>query len=188
MVYLVILFFALTIDFMVLNCLFYTYVKGDPSIRGRFSLHSQESLDVFLWPIIITLLLLIVYYVQYIMALTMGCIRLADTKLSRARKITFVVGCIIHFFFILCVLFGAFNRHFRNGGIQLFAYTVMNLYVFLLVVINWPVRTYFYEHEVNEEGGAAVNTSDKILQNFDQNRIQANIRNDHEVGADRLAI
>ena len=34
--YLCILFFVLVTDFMVLNCFYYVYVMGDPSLAGRF--------------------------------------------------------------------------------------------------------------------------------------------------------
>ena len=39
-VYLFIFFFVLVADFMVLNCYYYIYVQGDPSLAGRFDLES----------------------------------------------------------------------------------------------------------------------------------------------------
>ena len=74
-----------------------------------------------------------------------------DKDIPKARKVTFTTGHVVHFFFIFCVLFGVFSRHFKNGGIQLVAYTVLNLYVYLLCIINWPVKTYHREFEINEE-------------------------------------
>lgn len=35
--YLITLFFILTINFMVLNCFYYIYVMGDPSLAGKFN-------------------------------------------------------------------------------------------------------------------------------------------------------
>ena len=53
--------------------------------------------------------------------------------------------------FVLCILFGVFSRHFANGGIQLLAYTVINLYVYLLCALNYPVTTYIKEYNVDTE-------------------------------------
>ena len=114
--YLCILFLALVIDFMVLNCFYYIYVKGDPSLYGRFDLNSESTLDVFLAPIIVTICLLLWYYTQYTISLSMGCFRLADNEIPRARKVGFVTGAVVHFFFIFCAIFGVFNRHYANGG------------------------------------------------------------------------
>ena len=127
---------------MVLNCFYYIYVRGDPSLAGKFDMNANDTTgEKFLWPIIVTICLLIVYYAQYTLAVSMGCLKIAqDEKVPKARKVSFITGIVVHFFFILCVLFGVFNRHFSNGGIQLLALTVINLYVYLLVILNWPVQ------------------------------------------------
>ena len=57
----------------------------------------------------------------------------------------------MHLFFIFCVVFGVFSRHFDNGGVQLVAYTLLNLYVFALCLLNWPVKVYFKEYDVDLE-------------------------------------
>ena len=149
--YLCILFLIMVVNFMVLNCFYYIYVKGDPSLYGRFDINSDENMDIFLAPIIVTLCLLVWYYSQYAMSLSMGCLRLRDDKVAKARKVGFVTGVIVHFFFIFCALFGVFNRHFGNGGFQLFAYTVLNLYVYLLVILNWPIKVYFREFDLKDD-------------------------------------
>ena len=81
-----------------------------------------------------------------------------DKKIPTARKVSYCTGHVIHFFFIFCVIFGVFSRHFRNGGFQLFSYAVINLYIYMLVIVHWPVKVFFIEHETNEdkEVGAAV--------------------------------
>ena len=103
---------------MVLNCFYYIYVRGDPSLAGKFDMNASDATaDKFLWPIIITIVLLVFYYAQYMMALSMGCNRLNDKSVPKARKVGFITGIVVHFFFIFCALFGVFNRHFANGGI-----------------------------------------------------------------------
>lgn len=57
-----ILFLLMAVNFMVLNCFYYIYVKGDPSLAGRFDINSDENVDIFLAPIIVTLCLLVWYY------------------------------------------------------------------------------------------------------------------------------
>jgi len=111
-------FIILVADFMVLNCYYYIYVRGDPSLAGNFDINASDTTsDKFLWPIIVTLCLLIVYYSQYTFAVSMGCWRLRDKEVPAARKVSFITGIIVHFFFIMCVLFGVFNRHYANGGL-----------------------------------------------------------------------
>ena len=115
--YLCFLFLALVINFMILNCFYYVYVRGDPSLAGRFSIYNDSTLDVFMIPSIVTLGLLTLYYIQYIFAMLLGCTRLCQDSTTKSRKVSFVIGQIIHFMFILCVFFGVFSRHFANGGI-----------------------------------------------------------------------
>ena len=59
----------------------------------------------------------------------------------------------MHFFFIFCAIFGVFSRHFDNGGVQLVAYTVVNLYVFVMCLMNWPVKVYHKEYDINDGVG-----------------------------------
>ena len=40
MVYLCLFFIFLVVDFMVLNCFYYIYLKGDPSLAGRFDFNN----------------------------------------------------------------------------------------------------------------------------------------------------
>lgn len=61
-------FVILVCDFMVLNCFYYVYVTGDPSVAGKFDLSNHSTMDVFLGPIIATIIILIVYYGQYVIA------------------------------------------------------------------------------------------------------------------------
>ena len=53
-------------------------------------------------------------------------------------------------FFVFCILFGVFNRHFRNGGVQLLSFGVVNFYVYLLVILHWPVRTNINDSNLND--------------------------------------
>jgi len=85
------------------------------------------------------------------MALSMGCLRLRNADQPKGRKVLFVAGQILHFFFIFCAIFGVFSRHFDNGGVQLVAYTVVNLYVYTLCLLNWPVKVYFKEYEITDD-------------------------------------
>lgn len=75
-VYLCLLFLGLVINFMILNCFYYIYVQGDPSVAGRFSIHNDATMDVFIVPVVITLGLIALYYVQYFFAMLLGCSRL----------------------------------------------------------------------------------------------------------------
>lgn len=78
MVYLCIFYMVLVANFMVLNCTYYTWVKGDPSLAGRFSINEDQTMDKFLGPIVASVILFIIYYAQLTMAWTMGCQRLLD--------------------------------------------------------------------------------------------------------------
>lgn len=69
MVFLSLFYLVLVIDFMVLNCYYYVYVRGDPSLAGRFDINNHAAMDVFLSPVIATLLILTVYYAQYTVGL-----------------------------------------------------------------------------------------------------------------------
>ena len=156
--YITLLFIVLSADFMVLNVFYFNWVSGDPSLAGRFDMSHHEkadkdsqTTDQFFAPVIVTLCILVVYYVQYLTAMFMGCYRLKDKGVSKSRKVVFLAGQIVHAFFILCALYGVFSRHFVNGGFQLVAYTVINFYVWLLVFANWPVKVYFREYEVDVE-------------------------------------
>ena len=94
MVYICIFYIVLVINFMILNCLYYIWVKGDPSLAGRFDLqnHVNDGSRVFIAPIIITLLLLVFYYSQYLIAMQMGCFRLRSKEVKKSRKVMFIIG------------------------------------------------------------------------------------------------
>ena len=136
---------------MVLNCFYYLYVQSDPSFAGRFSIHNDATADVFIAPILVTLCLLAVYYLQYVLSLFLGFARLCSKETGKARKISFAIGQIIHLLFVIPMLFGTFSRHFANGGIQLVAYAVINLYVYLLCFLNYPVTVYIKEYDLGED-------------------------------------
>lgn len=38
MVYLVIMYVVMVVDFMVLNCFYFVHVRGDPSLAGKFNM------------------------------------------------------------------------------------------------------------------------------------------------------
>lgn len=92
LVYLTIFYMVLVTNFMVLNCTYYTWVKGDPSLAGRFTINEDQTMDKFLGPIVASVIIFIIYYAQFTMALSMGCVRLLDKKNSMARKVGFIVG------------------------------------------------------------------------------------------------
>ena len=151
-VYQCIFYIILVINFMVLNCVYYFYVDGDPSYGGRFEMdrETEGNGDAFVLPITISICLLLFYYFQYTVAVLIGFKRLIfDFKKKTARKVTFISGVCVHLFFIFCVLFGVFSRHFANGGVQLVAYTVINLYVYVLCIFNWPVVLYCTEFDTD---------------------------------------
>ena len=77
-IYLSLFFLVMVSCFMVLNCTYYIYVKGDPSLGWGLKSHSDGSVDKFLWPVIVTLSLLVCYYSQFIIAMCMGCARMRD--------------------------------------------------------------------------------------------------------------
>lgn len=94
----------------------------------------------------------------------MGCVRIFSKDVSRARKTSFVIGLIVHFLFIFCVLFGVFNRHFANGGVQLFAYAFMNMYIYMLCLLNWPITVYFREFNIeasDDDQSRHLNNNDR---------------------------
>ena len=59
----VLFFIVMVACFMTLSCTYYMHVQGDPSLDGAFDEVSNEgAIDAYLWPIIVTLLLLVFYY------------------------------------------------------------------------------------------------------------------------------
>ena len=90
--YMCILFVTLVTNFMVLNCYYYFYVRSDPSFAGRFSIRNDATTDVFIVPILVTLALMAVYYLQFIVAMFMGCARLCRKETAKARKVSFIIG------------------------------------------------------------------------------------------------
>ena len=159
-IYLTLFYIVMVACFMTLSCTYYIHVKGDPTLDGTFDINGEGGIEAYLWPIIVTLCLLVFYYAQFMIAATMGCARMRDKRIPTARKVTYCSGQVVHFFFIFCVVFGVFSRHFANGGMQLFAFTVCNLYVYMLVIIHWPVKVYFKEYEV-AAAGAGNNRDDR---------------------------
>jgi hypothetical protein len=101
------------------------------------------------------------------MALSMGCVRLRSPDQPRARKVLFFFGQLMHLFFIFCVVLGVFSRHFDNGGVQLVAYTLLNLYVYALCLLNWPVKVYFKEYDLDLES-SGTNPRQPLDSDFDE--------------------
>lgn len=40
-----------------------------------------------------------------------------------------------------CMAVGVFNRHYANGGVSFFAYALVNVYVYFMAFLQWPVLT-----------------------------------------------
>ena len=91
---------------------------GDPSLAGRFDINSSKAtVDAFLGPVLATMCILIVYYAQYTTGLSLACTNICATDPEqKSKRVMFIAGQIVHFFFIFCVIFGVFSRHFENGG------------------------------------------------------------------------
>ena len=153
LVFLIFVFLVLFVDIFVLNIFYYVFVGGDPSLAGRFDINNQSTvMDEFMAPAIVTVIIFIAYYAIYMISFSLSIVNICSgDKDMKARRVLFCTGQVIHFFFILFVLFGVFSRHFDNGGFQLVAYTIVNLYVWMLVVLNWPVRVYFKEYDLEGE-------------------------------------
>ena len=62
--YLFFFFIVMVSCFMTLSCTYYIHVQGDPSLDGVFDeVGGEAQIDAYLWPIIVTLCLLVFYYV-----------------------------------------------------------------------------------------------------------------------------
>ncbi len=49
------------------------------------------------------------------------------------------------------VMAGVYNGYFSNGGVQLFFVGVVNLYMWSLLVLQWPVLKRYKEFEIQTE-------------------------------------
>ena len=62
-----------------------------------------------------------------------------------------VVNVIVQVFFVFAFVFGVFSRHFRNGGSTIFFYAMMNIYVWILTYLYWPMTVKFTEYEISAD-------------------------------------
>ena len=97
----------------------------------------------------ITFGLLALYYILYFGSLCYNLALIMD--LNKSKIIIFLCSQFIHNVFICTVLLGVYSRHFENGGIQIFLYSMCNLYIYALAYLSWPVQVHFREYELDGE-------------------------------------
>lgn len=140
-------FCVLVMDFMALYMLYYVHVKADP---GFAYTHAEHDLDKPVLSVMaLTIALLVLYYLWYLIAI---CNNLRQIMLTDFNtKVTFLSSQLMHFAVAVTLTLGVYSRHFANGGIQLFFIGLCNLYVFVLVYLNWPQRVKFQEYALAED-------------------------------------
>lgn len=101
--------------------------------------HVQDRKGTVMIALLVCLIVLIViYYCVYITALVLS-VRQIFMK-DYAAIITFVLNQIMHIMFISALFAGVFSTQYALGGLQVFFLGLTNLYICLLVLLNWPVR------------------------------------------------
>lgn len=102
-----------------------------------FSLFDRRSSTIIALLVCI-IVLVIIYYAVYITTLTLS-VRQIFMK-DYAAIITFVLNQIMHIMLISGIFAGVFSTQFAYGGLQVFFLGLTNLYIFLLALLNWPVK------------------------------------------------
>ena len=141
------LFFLLLIDFMCLYILDYLTLKENPGYS--FSNFDQQV------PIInkvvygYTGIIISAYFVFYLVAIVVNCKHIKKSALT--QKVMFGTGQVMQLIFVVSVVGGVYNEHFANGGVQLFFVGIVNLYMWSLLVLQWPVLMKYREYAVSTD-------------------------------------
>jgi amino acid permease len=93
------------------------------------------------------------------------------------------MSVIANILIICCFLLGVYSQHYANGGIQCFFIGFVNLYVYALCVLNYPV---FVKKEEFQEVEVVNNSVREVeLQDYQANRAQ---RPDHVVDGSEISV
>jgi len=103
---------------MILYCLFYVKVEGDPGAGdfGNSELSVNQQVDPALfWALLVTCGIMTFYYILFGFAIcnNMRCIATSDCT----TKVVFLFSQMVHVAFICGMLLGVYSRHFMNGGL-----------------------------------------------------------------------
>ena len=124
----------LVIDFLTLYMVYYTQVRHHPGFAYTHADDRKGATKALVW---LSVILLGSYYIWYVLAL-INNIRLI-WKQDRAEIAMFTFSVIVQVLVVGAFFVGGYSQHFANGGLQCFFIGFVNLYVWSLCVLNYPV-------------------------------------------------
>lgn len=124
----------LVIDFGTLYMDYYSQLKHNPGFAYTHQDDRKGATKAIVW---FSVVLLGSYYIWFVLAL-INNLRLI-WKQDRSDIAMFTVSQVVHLLTIAAFLLGGYSQHFANGGLQCFFIGFVNLYIWSLCVLNYPV-------------------------------------------------
>ncbi len=107
-------------------------IQGDVSSLTKISKISGFLIAF----IVITTLFLFVYLVFYLVNLVRNCCRIRELDLK--DKFMFILSIVMLILCISTIGVGIYSPFYANGGAFVFFVGLFNIYVWVLVYLNWP--------------------------------------------------
>ena len=119
---------------MSLYSWYYHKLKENP---GFAYTHTRDMDRTTTALIACTAVLLVSYYTWFLLALVCN-IKLIIQQ-NKSSIALFIISFTVHIMVICSFLLGRYSQHFANGGLQCFLIGFLNMYVYLLCFVNYPV-------------------------------------------------
>jgi len=146
MVFLGVFFSLMVLDFMVLYSLYYVHIKVSPG----FSYTHYQELDTTLASVLAISAGMVAFYFLWYLCAFCNSLRLI-MKTDMATKVQLVLAQFMQLLFVFSIVFGVYSRHFANGPVAFFFLGIINLYIYLLLFLNWPVKKSIVQFELAEK-------------------------------------
>lgn len=153
------LFVLLVADFMSVYSLYYYKLRDNPGFA-----YTRDRGGATTAVLAITIVLLIGYYLWFLLALICNARLILRQEKSQVALALFSLA--VHLLAICSFLLGRYSQHFANGGLQCFLIGFLNLYVYLLCFINYPVFARKPFEPIVESSNDTVEINEIELQDF----------------------
>jgi cytochrome bd-type quinol oxidase subunit 2 len=135
----------LTASFCALYISYYLNIEANPGFKYT---HYNEFDNLTTGVVIFVSVVLITYWITFLVAIYANLSHIRKSETS--TRVVFGSSLVMQLILVGTVCGGVYSQHYANGGAQLFCVGLVNLYIYTLAFLNWPIVVKYAEYDISE--------------------------------------